>query len=160
MRILKFKYIVLLLIAIPFLGACNNEDDIRAIFVGKSWHLSNFYTTNDWKDSNAGKPVYRPGSEGLIAINKPENKDKLIINFQETTFTGKGLDSEFSGTWTADGKKNTLNMTITKGGNSSDKISADFINGIKAVAFYRGDINELRIFPENKKSYMLFYIQK
>lgn len=163
-KTVKFNIIVLLLLALPFIVSCNDEDDIDAIFVGQTWYLGNFYTTSNWKDDNKGAPIYLRGQgEGTEVLNLINNngRDVFYIAFQEKTFTAKGGSNTFSGTWHADGKKNTLTMEITSGSapsgsDLSSRISRDFFNNIKDARFYRGNIYYLKFFPEEQKTYMQF----
>lgn len=161
-KIIKIRPLILFLIMLPFIASCNDEDDINAIFVGQTWYLGNFYTTSNWKDDNKSKPVYYTntdeGKDVLSLINN-NGTGVFYIAFQEKTFTAKGAGNTFSGTWLADGKKNTLVMNITSGsapsgGDLSSRISRDFYNSIKNTRFYLGNIYYLKFFPEDKKSYI------
>lgn len=40
---MKLKSILYLLIALPLLWSCNNEDNIEDIFSSGTWYLINFY---------------------------------------------------------------------------------------------------------------------
>lgn len=153
---MKYKLVWLLLSAIWICNSCNDEDDIKAIFVGKTWKLSNYYTTTNWKDDDDRKPVYTfpEGKDALEAIN---TAGKYVITFSEKTFAAQGGDNNFSGTWEADGKKNTLVFHITSSTSPSSKLSKDFFEAVKNAGYYRGDANIIKIYAEDQKSYMQFY---
>lgn len=147
------------------MNGCNDEDDIDAIFVDTTWYLGNFYSTSDWEDDNNRKPVYTGEKEEEMRkiLNGEQGGDtnRFYITFSEGTFTAKGLGNTFSGTWQANGKKNTLNMTILQGQlpngtGLTDEIIRKFYYGIKEASYYRGNVIYLKIFPENKKSFMQF----
>lgn len=154
----KFKFVTLIMLILPFIVSCNNEDDINAIFVGHTWYLGNFYTTNNWKED--GSPIYfgKNGEEVLNIINN-NGTGRFYISFQENSFTAKGMGNTFSGNWQADGKKNTMTLNITSGSAPSgddlaSRISRDFYNSIKNTRFYLGNVYYLKLFPEDKKSYI------
>ena len=163
-NIVKFKFVALFMFMLPFIVSCNDEDDINAIFVGQTWYLGNFYTISNWKDDNKGNPVYLVNTdEGKQVLNLINNNGtgSFYISFQEKTFTAKGANNTFSGTWQADGKKITLTMDITSGSAPAgsdlpSRMSRDFYNNIKNAQFYLGNIYYLKFFPEDKKSYIQF----
>lgn len=151
---MKLKKFLLLLILLPFLHGCNNEDDIGAIFSG-TWKLNNFYTTTDWNNDRKSIAVYdlsTPG--GRKAIEQINQSGKFIINFSDGVFTATADDKTFSGTWQADGKNNTVFMKITAGGSSSDAIGKKFIDAIVTARFYKGDIHYLQLYSEGKDAYI------
>lgn len=161
----KIRLIAFVFCTLFIFSGCNDEDNINAIFVGKTWYLGNFYTTTNWKDDNNSKPVYRgDDSEGRKAVDaiNAHGTGRFSISFHENTFTAIGLGNTFSGTWRADGKKNTISMVITEGsmpsptGDIGNKISRDFYTNITNVQFYRGNTIFLKLFPEDKKSFMQF----
>lgn len=156
----KFSNIfLLLLIGLTIaLTGCNDEDDIKTIFVGQTWYLGDFYHTSNWKDDNNQKPVYY-GNEEAMKIIFGNGKDRLYISFQEETFTAKGIGNSFSGTWNADGKNNQISFHITNGNSSSGsglekEISQKFYDYINNAEFYRGNTIWIKFFPKDKKTFM------
>lgn len=150
---MKLKPILLLIILLPFLWGCNDEDDINAIFSG-TWKLNNFYRTDDWKDDNSGTPIYPYNSDELKEIIT----GKYRMSFSDRSFTAIGSTelNNLAGTWTADGKKNTINFVITVSTNESSVIGKHFFEAIKNAAYYSGDINFLKLYPEDRKTYIQF----
>jgi len=143
--------------------SCNDEDDIDAIFTGKTWYLGNFYTTNNWKDENSRNPYFSAEEkESAVQIINAEGKDRFFIQFANHTFTAKGLRNTFSGTWDVDGKKNTLTFIITDGsvppqsGVLADRISRLFYEGVQETSFYIGSTIYLKLFPTAKTTYLQF----
>lgn len=153
---MKKKYFLLLLALLPFIYGCNNEDDIGEIFSG-AWKLNNFYLTSDWKDDDERIPVYNPANTEdrkiLDQINQP---GKFTINFSENEFTGVPDNGVFSGTWQANGKNNTVYINIKSGGSSADAIGKKYLDALRNVRYYSGDSNYLRLYPEDRSSYIQF----
>ena len=54
---MKLKSILYLLIALPLLWSCNNEDNIEDIFSSGTWYLINFYGGGL---DDAGTPEFTP----------------------------------------------------------------------------------------------------
>lgn len=153
---MRLKKFLLLLGLLPLLCGCNNEDDIGAIFSG-SWKLNNFYTTSDWDNHTKSSPVYDASTpEGRKVLEQINQNGKFILNFSEGSFTGVADDKNFSGTWEADGKKNTFFARITAGGNSSDAIGRKFIDAVRNARYYKGDVNYLQLYSEEKDAYIQF----
>lgn len=40
---MKYKYLLLLLLMLPFVSGCNDSDDVNGIFTGKVWKLDVYY---------------------------------------------------------------------------------------------------------------------
>ncbi len=140
------------------LCACNDEDDIGAIFVGQTWYLGDFYETSNWKDDNNEVSLYRGNAEAA-EIMRGNGTDCFFIAFQESTFRAKGLGNTFSGTWSADGKNNRLSFMITEGSAASGsglerEITQKFYDCIRYAEYYRGNTIWLKFFPKDRKSFM------
>lgn len=164
----KFKdYFALFLVGVvllPLLNSCNNEDDIEAIFVGQKWYLGNFYTTTQWDDVNNRHPYFSASeeAEAVKAINN-NGRNRFYIFFNDAKhFTAKGLDNVFSGTYQANGKTNTLTFNITSGNAPGEKdsiakrINSFFYQRIQECGFYYGSTIYLKLFPQDKRSFMQF----
>lgn len=152
------KWLSATLLLAASLTACNDEDDINAIFVGQTWYLGDFYQTTNWTDDNNQKPIYTGNSEAskLILGN---GTDRFYVRFSENTFVAKGTGNTFSGTWRADGKTNTVSFYITQGSPSSgsgleQEVTRKFYDAFSQAAFYRGNTIWLKFFPEDRQSFM------
>ena len=44
---MKYKYLLLLLLMLPFVCGCNDSDDVNGIFTGKVWKLTYITKKND-----------------------------------------------------------------------------------------------------------------
>ena len=97
MKVMKTIFtITVMLLA---LTACNNEDEIDEIFVGKTWYMTGI-VINGTTSSEETKNFY-----------KDTDANCYYITFSSNTFQGK-LSSgvAFSGTWQADGKHQTITL--------------------------------------------------
>lgn len=151
---MKLKSILYMLIVLPFLWSCNNEDDVEEIFASGTWYVTNYFTKANWNKRN-GDPKYKPtDNEGRKAL---EIIQKFTLNFKDDgTFAGSMQSSNFKGTWEADGKKRTVRLTIDGNPNTSSNYSQEFIETLQNVEFYSGDSNYLMLGPEDKRSYIQF----
>ena len=52
---MKLKSILYILMLLPFLWSCNNEDDVEEIFASGTWHVVDFYGKANW-DKRKGEP--------------------------------------------------------------------------------------------------------
>lgn len=46
---MKYKYLLLLLLMLPFVSGCNDSDDVNGIFTGKAWKLTYITKKNEHK---------------------------------------------------------------------------------------------------------------
>ena len=117
--LLSFAFILLTL------TACSREDDIEEIFTGKTWYMSgakinglelnsevsNFYT-------NAGEGAY-------------------YITFSSSTFNGELSDGNtFAGTWSADGKHQTVSLRFTTLPNSDTTFDQQLRSILTSIRSY------------------------
>lgn len=155
-RIIRnISYLLLVFSLLPILSGCNNEDDVVEIFTGKTWKLSRL-TDKDSSDRfyqglwNGDKTAQ---NKSLSLLNNEENTFTLSFEGSEingelmgTTVSGRGVNSSFSGTWSADGKSNSMTINIKSSGSESDVLAKAFIAGLQKVYKYEGDANSLTLF--------------
>ena len=139
---MKLKSILYILMLLPFLWSCNNEDDVEEIFASGTWHVVDFYGKANWD-----------ATEGRKALD-------IIHGFNITfkadgTFTGSIQNGTIEGTWQADGKDRTVNINFTKTPPSTS-YNNEFIEALNNAIFYQGDSNVLLLAPEGKKTYIQF----
>ena len=151
---MKLKHILYMMCILPFLGGCNNEDDIDTIFASGTWYVVNYFTKADWDKKN-GEPLYKSNTqEGYAAL---EIISKFSLTFEEDgTFEGNMQNETFEGTWSADGKKRSIQLNIKGNPNTTYRFNKEFIESLKTAVHYQGDSNVLLLGPENKKSYIQF----
>lgn len=155
---MKLKSILYILMILPFLWSCNDEDDVEEIFVSGTWHVVNYFGKANWGKRN-GDPKYKPtDAAGRNALNIIQSFT-LIFNV-DGSFTGKMQNSSFKGKWQADGKERTVHLQIEGNPGTSSSYDREFIETLQNVVFYQGDSNVLLLAPEDKKSFIQFSHKK
>ncbi|MBR5542262.1 MAG: DUF4847 family protein [Bacteroides sp.] len=146
---MKVKFLLYLLLTLPFLCSCNNEDNVNEIFISGTWNGGNFYNGGDWNKVNDGaRPVYTK-EEDLKAMNY------LTVNFLEDgTIQGRISNGTYTARWAANGKDRTISITQIKTSATPTGKSKEMIEALKNAAYYKGDSKVLKLAPENKKSYI------
>lgn len=146
---MKLKHLLYMLLLLPLLGSCNNEDDIDAIFISGTWNVGNFYNGGDWNKVNDGaRPVYTK-EEDFKALNY------MTVTFLEDgSLQGRLNNGTFTANWNANGKDRTLSITNLKTTATPSGKAKQLIDALKAAAYYKGDSKYLKIASEDKKSYV------
>ncbi|MCD8184260.1 MAG: DUF4847 domain-containing protein [Bacteroides sp.] len=152
-------YLLLAIAILPFLGGCNDEDDVIKIFTGKTWKLSyiglegSYQQYNFWgeKGMSPNNPAYTNSMDLLKQANNftiTFNGSTLVNNTPGGTFEGKIVDpAGFDGTWKADGKNHTLSLNpdgVWPG--ESDVLAKAFREGLMNAFQYGGDSRNLFIY--------------
>lgn len=116
----RLQLLLYMTAALLTLTACNNEDDLDEIFVGKTWYMTsatvdditNFYTS-------AGSSAY-------------------YITFSSTTFQGVlSAGNNFSGTWEANGKNQTIRLNFTKKPSTALQFDKDVYDILSTITSYK-----------------------
>lgn len=88
---MKLKSILYILMLLPFLWSCNNEDDVEEIFASGTWHVVDFY--------GKVKPIGTNGTESpntmqwhttRIRLSQPK-EEKPWISFMVSTLLSKRM---------------------------------------------------------------------
>ena len=133
------KNIFYIFFCLLVLTACNNEDDIDEIFIGRTWYM-NGATINGMKLNSDIKNFYTDAG-----------KRAYYISFSAGTFTG--LLSEgvfFSGTWSADGKKQTILIDIKQKPNTQTIFDKQIFNIISSANSYNSGADFLHLKEDNQ----------
>lgn len=151
-----------MVMALPLLWSCNDEDDVNEIFDSGTWFVVDYYGKANWK-KRTGTPKYN------VMANSPDkntaaegrNALKIIHTFSLTfrsngTFVGGMQNGDFKGTWQADGKDRTIRLKIEGNPNTSPAYNRDYIEALQNAVFYQGDSNVIMLAPEDKKTYIQF----
>lgn len=131
------NFILLLIIAlIPSLLAtsCQNEDDIDAIFNGKTWFITGGCINSTNIKGDDLKSIYA-------------NANSYFLTFSASTFGGVLVaGSNVSGSWKADGKDQSIFLNFQSESNVNlSPLSSNIYNILKNAKYYSGDVNVLRI---------------
>ena len=146
---MKLKHLLYMLLILPLLCSCNNEDDINEIFISGIWNVGNFYNGGDWNKVNDGaRPAYTK-EEDLKALNY------MTVTFLEDgSLQGRLSNGTFTAKWSANGEDRTLSITNLKTTATPSGKAKQLIEALKNAAYYKGDKNYLKIAPSDKKSYV------
>ena len=156
---MKLKYITLLLLMLPVLSACNQEDDVIDIFTGKRWKL-NFII--DAKDKICTDSYFTNVSAEVkeASMKKMADKGNFIIDFTGVevdgevigTYSGRATNTTISGNWQANGKNNSFSTDQGGPSGNEDLLGKVFINGLATAYKYEGDTaGNLTIYFEDKE---------
>lgn len=134
---------LILLILLSF-TSCTPEDDIEEIFVGRTWYM-NGATINGMKLNSEIKNFYTDAGEGAY-----------YISFSAGTFRGV-LSSgvTFSGTWEADGKKQTIKFDVTNKPNTTTTFDKQIFNILSAVVSYSSGADFLHLSKDGNNTLYL-----
>ena len=149
---MKLKHLAYLLLTLPLMLSCNNEDDINEIFISGTWNVGNFYNGGDWDKTNDGARPTFTKEEDIKALNA------LTVTFLEDgTIQGKIAGGTFTANWQANGDDRTLLITNLKvTGTTPSGKSKELVEALKKAAYYKGDSNYLKLANEDKNSYVQF----
>lgn len=87
---MKLKSILYILMLLPFLWSCNNEDDVEEIFASGTWHVVDFYGKANW-DKRNGEPKYNAMAHNPDKTIATEGRKALdIIHGFNITFKADG----------------------------------------------------------------------
>jgi hypothetical protein len=148
---MKLKHILYLILTLPLLWGCNNEDNVDEIFVSGTWNVGNFYNGGDWDKLNDGaRPAYTK-EDDLKALNY------LTVTFLEDgTLQGRMNNGTFTAHWKANGEDRTISITQLKTTATPSGKSKQLVEALKNAAYYKGDSKVLKLAPQDMKSYVQF----
>lgn len=86
---MKLKSILYILMLLPFLWSCNNEDDVEEIFASGTWHVVDFYGKANW-DKRNGEPKYNAMAHNPDRLSQPK-EEKPWISFMVSTLLSKRM---------------------------------------------------------------------
>lgn len=88
---MKLKSILYILMLLPFLWSCNNEDDVEEIFASGTWHVVDFYGKANWDGIfGNGEPKYNAMAHNPDKAIAAEGK-KPWISFIASTLPLKRM---------------------------------------------------------------------
>ena len=148
---MKLKHVLYLILTLPLLWGCNNEDNVDEIFVSGTWNVGNFYNGGDWDKLNDGARPAFTKEDDLKALNY------LTVTFLEDgTLQGRMNNGTFTANWQANGEDRTISITQLKTTATPSGKSKQLVEALENAAYYKGDSKVLKLAPQNKKSYVQF----
>ena len=165
---MKYKYLLLLLLMLPFVSGCNDSDDVNGIFTGKVWKLTYITEKNEHKpyDFWGDKDKYEQSiknyinKEGAYTIKfEGETTDNVISG----KFSGTLLSHSYTGTWSANGESNAFSASVK--GSESDPLgfSNKFVEGLNRATSYKGNYDNLFIYYKDeggRELCLVFHVDK
>lgn len=132
-----YKNILYILFALLTLSACSREDDIEEIFVGKTWYMF------DASINNKGVDVKNFYTEA--------GGNAYYITFSSETFHGTlSAGDNFSGTWTANGKSQTITLTFSQKPSASSLFDKQIYSILSSATSYRSGAEFLHLEDSNQ----------
>lgn len=158
---------LLMLILLPLLGGCDEEDDVMEIFTGKTWKLTyialegQHQMFNFWNnDTNAAKrsmQLLEQESSFTVEFNGSE-----LTEYVGGDFEALAVNCSLRGNWAANGASRELRLIdIRTSGNDTDVLARAFRTGLTNAIRYSGDSQNLYIYYEDGQTtkYMAFHIK-
>ena len=129
---------MLILIPVLIITSCENEDDIEAIFNGKTWKITGAAIKGQTINGEELKQLYT-------------SEQAYTILFNAGTFVATfAPGSSVSGTWKANGKKQTFSVNVTEStGVNATELSESLYAIFRSAKKYSGDVNILKISSDN-----------
>ena len=87
---MKLKSILYILMLLPFLWSCNNEDDVEEIFASGTWHVVDFYGKANWDKRRTESPNTMQWHTIRIRLSQPK-EEKPWISFMVSTSLSKRM---------------------------------------------------------------------
>lgn len=155
---MKYKYLLLLLLVLPFICGCDRSDDVAGIFTGKTWKLTyitkadsntphqfNFWG-NDATYDKAIKEILKDGAY-TITFTGTESDDVMDGAFEGIL----GTPLKFNGKWQADGKSNAFSTSGVRSGGNKALLDSYFMYGIENATRYKGNYDNLHLYYKTKE---------
>ena len=120
---------------LPLFCGCNEEDDIKGIFIERTWYVTSFLSADSMP-------------EDINDLQLANNRNSYRIAFTPETFNAQAGNCEFSGRWTVDGKNQSIRFTMNPGTAGTDDLSRALIDRLEKAVRYDGSYNYLRIYTE------------
>ena len=116
------------------LTACSREDDIEEIFTGKTWYM-NGAIINGMRLNSDVTNFYTDAGEGAY-----------YITFSGSTFNGELSDGNvFSGTWSANGKNQTITLQFTTSPNADTVFDQQLRSVLTSISNYSSGADFLQL---------------
>lgn len=127
------KLTLIALSALMLMGACKKSDDIDKIFEGRTWYIV--------RGTIQGRPISGDNLKQFY-----QNDNAYQIRFGKESLQGT-LSSgvSFSGTWKADGKKQTMELILLNLSGSASELDNAIFNTLRKTISYKGDENQIEL---------------
>ena len=137
------------------MSACNNEDDVLAIFTGKTWRVT-------YNPQMMEQTIFNGNTETITnTLNILNKGSNFTISFDGSeidgavggTFTATGTNVTFTGEWSADGKSREMTLAIRTPQNyatirDNNVLGNELLDCLRNITHYEGDSNNLYLYYE------------
>lgn len=148
-------HLLLMLALIPVFSGCNTEDDLIRIFTGKTWKMSRI-TIEGKEDVPFGAIAWDSEAAFNRSIELLGMKDNFTVVFEGNEINGELTGNKVTvtgvqvkkanGTWSANGKDNTIGLSLNISASETDPLAKEFIKGMQNVFKYEGDENQITLY--------------
>ena len=162
----KLTYLLLLLL-LPLLGGCDNEDNVLEIFTGKTWKLTYIalegqhqmfdFWNNDTNAAQRSMQLLEQDATFTVEFNGGETAEYVGGDFEALAVTRSATC-----TWAANGATRELSLhDIRTSGSDTDVLARAFLTGLTNAIRYSGDSQNLYIYYEDGQTtkYMAFHVK-
>ncbi len=162
----KLTYLLLLLL-LPLLGGCDNEDNVLEIFTGKTWKLTYIalegqhqmfdFWNNDTNAAQRSMQLLEQNATFTVEFNGGETAEYVGGDFEALA-----VNRSATGTWAANGATRELSLhDIRTSGSDTDVLARAFLTGLTNAIRYSGDSQNLYIYYEDGQTtkYMAFHVK-
>jgi hypothetical protein len=153
---MKFCYLSVFTLFFSFFVGCNQNDDLKGIFMGKTWKLTEIRYDN----GDLCKDYWVTASGGFdqeafdISYRQKAVREcfTLIFSGVESNgkargqYVGKATSVALLGNWSANGESRTFQTSYQNMEADKDVLGKAFANAIKNAEFYSGDYDNLTIY--------------
>lgn len=166
-----FIYICVLMLALlslPLMSGCSHDDDVKVIFTGKIWKMSYIFREGNPKAYVNFWHEDREAEARSIELQKTNGNYEVefigasIDGAFTGAFSGKGVESSFTGTWRADAKNRAMSTyDMNWNGTETDVLALQFQKGMNTAFKYSGDSNALYIYyKDGEVTYVIALLPK
>ena len=167
MKMKKRLTYLLLLLLLPLVGGCDNEDNVLEIFTGKTWKLTYIalegqhqmfdFWNNDTNAAQRSMQLLEQDATFTVEFNGGETAEYVGGDFEALA-----VNRSATGTWAANGATRELSLhDIRTSGSDTDVLARAFLTGLTNAIRYSGDSQNLYIYYEDGQTtkYMALHVK-
>lgn len=160
---MKVRYLLYILLILPFLSGCSDEDDVLGIFTKHPWRLTDVFEKGKPKHPTTSTLLWSSERDYNAYIKALENPDNFIVDFEGIegdgnvygNINGYATSSSISGEWKVIKNSREMSNKVSSRDNGTGKILIEALNNAHS---YDGDYNNLRIhFKKNNQEFFLLF---
>ncbi|KAA6331873.1 hypothetical protein EZS27_019567 [termite gut metagenome] len=169
---MKFSYLSVFALFFSLFVSCNQTDDLKGIFMGKTWKLTEIRYDN----GDLCKDYWVTVSGGFdresfdISYKQKAVRECFTLIFSGVDsggkasgqYKGRATNVDLSGNWSVDSESRAFQTSYQNAEMDKDVLGRAFANAIKNAEFYSGDYDNLTVyFKEGQvRKYLLMHVLK